>query len=786
MNTRAVVGFALIAVSGGQTVQSTTEAYDTRACQPGMDHFKFCDTSLPREQRLDDLLSQITPDEMIPFLTARIGQDSMRYNNITRLGVPHYDWGLNCIHGVQSSCVNDSTTGKTYCPTYFPDPVNLGASFNRSMWRAMGEMIGVETRAFWLGGAVEPSVRTGRPHIGLDCWSPNININHDPRWGRNQEVASEDPYVNGVFGTMYTVGQQESRHEPRFLQGITTLKHWDAYTLEDSDNFTRHNFNAILDNSTISDTFFPAWKESIVNGKAMGVMCSYNAINGVPTCASPFLTNALRNVWNFTGYVTSDSGAVKDIKEEHHYVDTEEEAACVAMKDGQCDIDSGYYYNQSLLAGVAQGHCSMDDVHRGWKHAMGLLFDMGLFDPAEDQPLWKIPLSAIGSESSLQAALQSGQESMVLLKNDNTLPVQTGKKYALVGPHFQAQSVNIGSYKGQVCPDDSFDCITTLDAALATVSKGTVVSAEGCNVTSSDTTGFAEALALVDSSIDTVFLAIGLDDTASNEGHDRLTGIALPGAQAEFTKQVLAKAATLSKPVVIILLNGGMVALGSDVISSANAILEAFYPGMFGSEAIATTLFGENPYLGGKMPYTVYPADYVNEITMSEMSMNKKGTPGRSYKYYTGPTEFDFGFGLAYTTFEFHADKPAAAPTCEDHNRGDGVSVTVKNTGAVTGDNVLFLYVLGGHTGSDGLPLQKKLHNFERVHLAAGEERTVHFELTSDHFLDVEANGDHTCTPGARTIRISDGVNHQDIDVTVEGTVRTAFTFPDVPPRKRA
>eukprot|EP01060_Flectonema_neradi_P008820 TRINITY_DN1630_c0_g1_i6.p1 TRINITY_DN1630_c0_g1~~TRINITY_DN1630_c0_g1_i6.p1 ORF type:complete len:796 (+),score=128.86 TRINITY_DN1630_c0_g1_i6:31-2388(+) len=782
---RTLVGVVSVALAASQTVPVTTKAYDTRACRPGMDHFKFCDTTLSKEQRLDDLLSQITPDEIIPFLTARIGQDSMRYNNITRLGVPHYDWGLNCIHGVQSSCVNDTKTGKTYCPTYFPDPVNLGASFNRSMWRTMGEMIGVEARAFWLAGAVEPSPNTGRPHIGLDCWSPNININHDPRWGRNQEVASEDPFVNGLFGSMYTKGQQESKVESRFLQGITTLKHWDAYTLEDSDGYSRHNFSAVLDNPTISDTFFPAWKESIVNGKAMGVMCSYNAINNVPTCASPFLTNALRNVWNFTGYVTSDSGAVRDIYANHKYVETPEEAACAAIRDGQCDIDSGSVYNASLLDGVKQGHCDMYDVHRGWKHAMGLLFDMGLFDPADDQPLWKVPLSAIGTESSLRAALQSAQESMVLLKNQNGLPAQTGKKYALVGPHYQAQAANIGSYRGQVCPDNTFDCIETLESALSRVSKGSLVSAQGCSMNSNDTSGFAAALALVDSSVDTVFLAIGLDDSVSNEGHDRLTGISLPGVQAEFTKQVLAKAASVSKPVVIVLINGGMVSLGNEAISSSSAIVEAFYPGMFGSEAIATTLFGENPYLGGKMPYTVYPADYVNEIKMSDMSMNKKGTPGRSYKYYTGPTEFDFGFGLAYTTFEFQAAKPAAAPTCDDHRSGDSVSVLVKNTGLVTGDNVLFLYVLGGYTGSGGLPLQKKLHNFERVHLAAGEQRTVQFELSSDHFLNIEDNGDHTCTPGTRTIRISDGVNHQDIDIVVGGSKTTAFTFPDVPPRKR-
>ena len=780
---RVAIAVCVVSMVAAQTNPVTTARYDQRACRPGFDTFPFCDTAKTREERLDNLVSLMHEDEIVPLLTARSARQIKKPNNITRLGIPEYDWGLNCIHGVQSSCVNTSD-GKTYCPTMFPNPVNMGASFNKSLWANMARIIGTEARALYIAGATE-AFNYPRPYIGLDCWSPNININHDPRWGRNQEVPSEDPMVNGVFGSLYAVGQQKNEAETRFLQGVTTLKHWDAYSLEDSDNFTRYNFDAQLSNATLADTFFPAWKESIANGKAMGVMCSYNAVNGVPTCASPFLKHVMRDVFNFTGYITSDSYALQYIYTAHKYVPTAEEAACVAMKDGWTDVDSGPVFNAGLLGGVKQGNCSMTDVTRGLKNALGVLFDMGLFDPVEDQPLWKVPVTAVGTDVSQTVSAQGSQESMVLLKNDNNvLPLKTGKKYALVGPHYKAAQDLAGNYLGQVCPSNSYDCVETLADGVQRVSQGTIVSAAGCSVKDNSTAGFAEALALIDSSVEAVVLSIGINGGVENEGKDR-TSVSLPGVQAEFTKQVLAKAATLSKPVVIVLVNGAMVALGSDVISSANGILEAFYPGPYGANAIATTLFGENPYLGGKMPYTVYPADYVNEIKISEMSLNKKGTPGRSYKYYTGPTEFDFGFGLAYTTFEFHADKPAAAPTCEDHNRGDGVSVTVKNTGAVTGDNVLFLYVLGGHTGSDGLPLQKKLHNFERVHLAAGEERTVHFELTSDHFLDVEANGDHTCTPGARTIRISDGVNHQDIDVTVVGTKTTAFTFPDVPPRKR-
>ena len=189
------------------------------------------------------------------------------------------------------------------CPTSFPNPNALGASFNRTMFREIGRIIGVELRSLWLQGATEASTWSGRPHAGLDCWAPNININRDPRWGRNQEVASEDPYYNGIFGTEYTLGLQTSKDDERYLQVVVTLKHWDAYSLEDvpSKNITRHNFNAIVSNFTLADTYWPAFKASVMDGKAAGVMCSYNALNGVPTCANPLLNHVLRNEWGFDG-----------------------------------------------------------------------------------------------------------------------------------------------------------------------------------------------------------------------------------------------------------------------------------------------------------------------------------------------------------------------------------------------------------------------------------------------------------------------------------------------------
>jgi beta-glucosidase-like glycosyl hydrolase len=233
-------------------------------------HKAWCNTSKTIDDRVDALVAEIELSEIPALLTAREGGGGSPGPSgaIKRLGLPEYDWGVNCIHGVQTTCINN-TRGDLVCPTSFPNPNALGAGFNSSMWREMGKIIGYELRALWINGATEASSWSGQPHAGLDCWSPNINIARDPRWGRNQEVPSEDPYVNGVFGMQYTRGlQRNDAIDAARVQAIVTMKHWDAYTLEDSDGFTRHDFDAKVDNYTLADTFLPAWRASIVDGGA--------------------------------------------------------------------------------------------------------------------------------------------------------------------------------------------------------------------------------------------------------------------------------------------------------------------------------------------------------------------------------------------------------------------------------------------------------------------------------------------------------------------------------------
>eukprot|EP01064_Diplonema_japonicum_P029489 TRINITY_DN4791_c3_g1_i1.p1 TRINITY_DN4791_c3_g1~~TRINITY_DN4791_c3_g1_i1.p1 ORF type:complete len:803 (+),score=275.66 TRINITY_DN4791_c3_g1_i1:68-2410(+) len=769
---------SVAAAQGHGAVPVTDEAYKMRPCRPGFDQFAFCNTTLSKAERVDALIGLLKDDEIPALLTAREGGGGSPGppGNISRLGLPAYDWGLNCIHGVQSSCVKDSN-GEIYCPTSFPNPVNLGASWNDSMWKTMGYVIGKEARALFVAGATEWSNWSDRPHIGLDCWSPNININHDPRWGRNQEVPSEDPILNGIFGAAITKGQQFSSDDPKYVMSIATIKHWDAYSLEDSDGFTRHNFDATLNNYTFSDTFFPAWRRTVKDAGALGVMCSYNAVNGQPTCANEFLHDVLRNTFEFSGYVSSDTGAVQDIYDQHHFVKTPQEAACVAIK-AQTDIDSGKVYHDALLSGVQQGLCTMDDVKQALRNTFGLLFDMGLFDPVDNQPYWNYNVDVIGMEHHQAAAKQAAKESMVLLKNNNTLPLAKGKKIAVIGPHYNSTQMMVGNYYGQICKDNTFNCVETIYNAIKRYNQGgSTTAAQGCSITGSSTNGFPAAMSLVEEA-DIVVLAIGIDESVEAESHDR-TAIDLPGVQQQLVSQVLAKANSMGKKTAMVMMNGGMVALGS-LPSTSGALLEAFYPSIYGGDAIASTLFGENTMLGGKMPYTVYPADYINEITMDKMSMNDVQTPGRSYKYYTGPTEFDFGFGLSFTTFELAVVTAPSSMSCESTATAT-VAIKVTNTGKVEGDEVVQLFRKGGTGGTNGIPVAKQLVAFKRVHLSPGASTTVTFSISRADFADVMDNGNRVCSPATRDLIASNG-NDQVLTIpfSTTGSTATVAVFPMV------
>ncbi len=793
-----------------------------RACVPPYDTFPFCSTDLSLEARVDDLIGRLRDEEIPPLLTAREGGGGSPGppGNISRLGLPEYDWGVNCIHGVQTTCVKRED-GTTACPTSFPNPNALGATFNESLWYKMGAAMGLELRALWLRGSQEASPWSGRPHAGLDCWSPNININRDPRWGRNQEVPSEDPHTNGRFGVAYTRGLQRG-NDPRFLQAVVTLKHWDAYSLEDADGYTRHNFDARVSEYDLASTYMPAFRASVVEGRATGVMCSYNAVNGVPACASTKLNATLRGEWGFDGYVSSDTGAVSDIYKEHKYVADGPAAACAALRGGT-DIDSGSVYHDHLLAGVAAGHCTMGDVRAALRRTLGLRFRLGLFDPINGQPYWHVPLDVVASDEHVRLNLDAARQSIVLLKNGDraapepsaearasrrasaveggattVLPLARGVPTALIGPHVQAREALVGNYLGELCPSGfgDFSCVQSPAEAIGGLNGGNVVTAAGSAISAPIAGGVAAAVSAATASARVVLL-LGIDGHVEGESNDR-TSIDLPDAQRELAAAIL----ELGKPTVIVLINGGSVAIAEEA-PRADAIVEAFYPGYLGARAIAETLFGANPHCCGRMPYTIYKKDYVGQVKMGDMAMAPdaaRGTPGRTYRYFTGTPIWPFGFGLGLTTFELLPANGAvgafggsrhrpplqiaaadlAAWSLREASEALTFGATVCNNGGAPGDTVVFAYVElpSGHPSQE----VRRLVRFQRIHLEPARRGQVAVTLSADAFAIADATGVLAVEPGEYTVRLTLGA----ADEASGGLARTVIVRGDrrvaVPP----
>ncbi|KAG6609706.1 family 3 glycoside hydrolase [Phytophthora cinnamomi] len=703
--------------------------------------------------RVEDLLARLPMDEKATLLTARASPRG----NMSSIGLPEYNWGANCVHGVQSTC-------GTNCPTSFPNPVNLGAIFDPQVVLEMAQTVGWELRGLWLEGARE-NYATG-PHLGLDCWSPNININRDPRWGRNTETPSEDPLVNSKYGVAYTKGLQEGRHEdPRYLQAVVTLKHYVAYSYENYGGGNRMEFDAIVSPYDFADTYFPAFRSSIVDGNAKGVMCSYNSVNGIPACANNALeNNLLRGSLGFDGYITSDSGAVEAISDRHHYVATRCEAVRLAILAGT-DVNSGRSYETCLKELVQSNQLDVKAVDDALRHTLKLRFELGLFDPIDDQPYWNVTPSDVNTDAAKKLSLNLARKSIVLLQNNQSvLPLRKGIKLAVVGPHAQAQRALLGNYLGQMCHGgyDEVGCIKTpLEAMSASNGISSTTYALGCNVTDNSTTGFDEAVKAVQGA-EAVVLFLGIDKSVEAEVRDR-NNIDLPAIQMQLLQRVRA----VGKPTVVVLMNGGVLA-AEEIIVQTDALVEAFYPGFFGAQAMADILFGDaNP--GGKLPVTMYRSDYVNTVDMK--SMNMTAYPGRSYRYFKGQPVFPFGWGLSYTSFSLRAAE-AATTNAVSKSSNAAISVVLQNTGSVTGDEVVFAYFRPVSTGALGPAtlLNKQLFDYRRVTLKPSESSGLSFEVQRSTLALVDEEGNLVSFPGSYEVIITNGVNErQTFRVEVEG-----------------
>ena len=391
----------------------------------------YLNPALPIEKRVDDLISRMTLEEKASQLVNQA-------RAIPRLQVPAYDWWSESLHGV---LLNGTTE--------FPEPIGLAATFDAPAIHTMAVAIGTEGRIKHV-----QMVRAGHSNIfeGLDFWAPNINIFRDPRWGRGQETYGEDPFLTGRMGVAFVTGMQGD--DPRYFRTISTPKH---FAVHSGPETTRHSADVTVSKHDMEDTYLPAFRATVTEGKADSVMCAYNSINGQPACANEFLlVDQLRSKWGFNGYVVSDCEAVRNILNGHHYKATQAEASAISLQrgmDNECidftaKVNDDHDYAPYIEA-VKKGYLKESEIDVALRRLFIARMKLGMFDPPEMVPYSKIDEKLLDGPEHRAMARKLANESMVLLKNDGVLPLKTsGVKIAVVGPLADQTHVLLGNYNG--------------------------------------------------------------------------------------------------------------------------------------------------------------------------------------------------------------------------------------------------------------------------------------------------------------------------------------------------
>ena len=393
-------------------------AHSTFAAEPA-----YRDLGRSFEARAADLVSRMTLEEKV----SQLRNDAAA---IPRLDVPAYEWWNEALHGV----------ARAGSATVFPQAIGLAATFDPNLMRDVATAIGDEARAKhheFAGRGLR------KRYQGLTFWSPNINIFRDPRWGRGQETYGEDPYLTGRLGVEFVRALQGD--DPKYVKVFATAKHFAVHSGPEAE---RHQFDARPSERDLYETYLPAFRALVTEGKVGSVMGAYNRVNGESASASPrLLQQILRKDWGFRGYVVSDCDSIDDIFRNHKIVGTAEEAAAMGVRNG-CDLDCGKTYD-ALVNAVNQGFIKESEISAAAQRLMLARFRLGMFDPPEKVRWAQIPYSVNQSPAHDQLARRAARASLVLLKNDKVLPLSKEiGSLAVIGPTADELSALLGNYYG--------------------------------------------------------------------------------------------------------------------------------------------------------------------------------------------------------------------------------------------------------------------------------------------------------------------------------------------------
>ncbi|KAF9569465.1 glycoside hydrolase family 3 protein [Agrocybe pediades] len=725
-----------------------------------------CDTTKDPVTRAKAIISQFTVDELIAN-TVNLAP------GVPRLGLPQYNWWSEALHGVAGSPgVTFAPSGNFSFATSFPQPIILGSAFDDELIKDVATVISTEARAFNNFG-----------RAGIDYFTPNINPFKDPRWGRGQETPGEDPFHISQYVFNLIQGLQGGIDPKPYFKIAADCKHFAAYDLENWGGNNRMSFNAVVTPQDLSEYYLPSFQSCVRDAKVASVMCSYNSVNGVPSCANSYLLQSiLRDYWGFNDegrWVTSDCDAVDNIFSTHKFTADYPHAVADALKAGT-DVDCGTAYSDHLGDAFNQSLIARPDLEKALVRLYSSLVRLGFFDPASIQPFRQLTFADVNTPDAQALAHKAAVEGIVLLKNDGTLPFKSSiKNIAFIGPWANATGQMQGNYQGTA----PF-LISPVQGAINVGFKATFTA--GTTISGNSTSGFAAALAAAKAA-DAIVFAGGIDESIEREGMDR-NDISWPGNQLDLVSQL----SGLGKPLVVMQFGGGQVD-GTALKNNAkvNAIIWGGYPGQSGGLALAEIISGKvSP--SGRLSTTQYPADFVNQVPMTDMNIRpSSANPGRTYKWFKGTPVFEFGHGLHFTSFSLGwQHQPAASYNIPpgltasigkeniDLNVFDTFSVNVKNTGKVDSDYVALLF-LSGTGGPAPLP-NKQLVSYTRLHdVKAGEQATAELKVTLGSVARADEQGNLWVYPGTYTLTVDTGVErsltHQ---FTIKGKAVQISRFP--------
>ena len=645
------------------------------------------DRSLDSATRAHLLVSQMTLEE-------KVSQMTYFSSALPRFGIPEYSWWNEALHGV----------ARAGTATVFPQSIGMAASFDVPMMRDTAACIGREARikhraaAMWEDRSI---------YKGLTMWSPNVNIFRDPRWGRGHETYGEDPFLTSRMGVAFIQGLQGEDGDK--AQCDATAKH---FAVHSGPEALRHTFDAAVSSKDMALTYLPAFRAAVEEGHVHAFMGAYNRVNGEAACASTtLLEKTLREAWGFDGYVVSDCGAIEDLYKNHKVAADEAEAAALAVNNG-CDLCCGWVFPH-LLEAVKRGLITEESVTRSVERLMRARIRLGLLDPNE--PVSPQEYAEVDSPAHHQKALTMARASMVLLKNNGLLPLDSQRiqSIAVIGPNADSRLALMGNYAGT--PSQTY---TILEGLQALLPDKRILYAQGCSISGGSVeAGWGEPAsyrigeALQAASVaDAIIVVTGLngemesEDSADAIGSGDKLDLELPESQ----RNLIEALHTLGKPMTLVNMTGSACVIPYE--DAFGAIVQAWYPGQMGGLAVAELLLGRYAP-SGRLPITFYAS------TDQLPPFENYAMAGRTYRYFEGECAYPFGFGLSYNRYAYEGLQAARS------QNGIRAAVRVINQGSMPGQETVQAYVSWVEPAS-AMPL-RQLVAVEKVELQPGEARQV-------------------------------------------------------------